>query len=352
MRIGLYGLPTAGKTYILDAVRNLEVLSGSYLLRRLAPNFSDLSESEKNSVRKQLAIDLRSKDKFIMDGHYSFGENVVFTEEDGTLYDTFVYLYVEPDILEKRMENSIRNKKYLRYDIKSWQNFEVESLREYCHKNNKDFYVVDNPKQGYFSDITLIIEFIESIVHGFSCVNCAKDAIERIGTHETISLVDGDKTLIKEDSSVLLGYKTHLFDGNYYTGFQAWRHYRELTNYLRHIDYSYQSIESINLNMNESVFEKIVGDAVILTTGHYETWKQIADKYNMMIFYGEQMCSDTKYFIAKFLMEKGIAVTAFGDSMNDYYMLKQADTAYLVLKKDGTVSSSLKGRDLEGIKYV
>ena len=51
-------------------------------------------------------------------------------------------------------------------------------------------------------------------------------------------------------------------------------------------------------------------------------------------------------------MEKGIAVTAFGDSMNDYYMLKQADTAYLVLKKDGTVSSSLKGRDLEGIKYV
>ena len=35
MRIGLYGMPTAGKTYILDKVDFLEVMSGSVLLRRL-----------------------------------------------------------------------------------------------------------------------------------------------------------------------------------------------------------------------------------------------------------------------------------------------------------------------------
>lgn len=352
MRIGLYGLPTAGKTYILNAVRNLEVLSGSSLLRELASGFSDLSENEKNSIRKQLALRLRNKDKFIMDGHYSFGENVVFTEEDGQLYDTFIYLYVEPGILVERMKDSIRNRKYLKYDIESWQNFETESLREYCHKNNKDFYIVDNPTKGFFPDINLILDFIDSIVCGFSCVNYARDVVKQIGVHKTISLVDGDKTLIKEDSSALLGYKTHLFDGNYYTGFQAWRHNRELTDYLRFIDYSYQPIECMNLNMNESVLKKIVGTGVILTTGHYGTWKQIGDKHNMPVFHGAQMCSDTKYFITKFLQEKGATVTAFGDSMNDYYMLKQADMAYLVLKKDGTVSSSLKGRDLEGITHV
>ena len=33
MRIGLYGMPTAGKTYILDKVDFLEVMSGSVLLR-------------------------------------------------------------------------------------------------------------------------------------------------------------------------------------------------------------------------------------------------------------------------------------------------------------------------------
>lgn len=352
MRIGLYGLPTAGKTYILNAVRNLEVLSGSSLLRKLAPNFSDLSENQKSGVRKQLALQLYNKEKFIMDGHYSFGDNVVFTEEDGELYDTFIYLYVDPDILIERMEASNRNRKYLKYNIENWQKFEIESLREYCHKNNKDFYVVDNPVKGFFQDISLVLEFIDSIERGFSCVNYAKNVIKRIGIHEIVSLVDGDKTLIKEDSGAILGYKTHLFDGNYYTGFQAWRHDKELTDYLKGINYSYQSIECMNFNMNENVFEKVVGTAVILTTGYYGIWKQIADRYNMMVFYGSQMCSDTKYFITKFLQEKGSTVIAFGDSMNDYYMLQQADTAYLVLKKEGIVSSSLKGRDLEGITYV
>ena len=352
MRIGLYGLPTAGKSYILSAVRNLEVLSGSSLLRTLAPDFSDMSEGEKSCIRKQLASQLRDKDKFIMDGHYSFGDNVVFTEEDGALYDTFIYLYVEPDILARRMEDSIRNRKYLKYDIVKWQKFEIESLREYCHKNNKDFYVVDNPEKGFFLDISMVLEFIDSIVCGYSCVNYARDVAERIGIREAISLVDGDKTLIKEDSSALLGYKTHLFDGNYYTGFQAWRHNQELTDFLRFIEYSGQSIEIMNLNINRSILDKISGDAVILTSGHFETWKQIAGKVGMSVFYGAQMSSDTKYFIAKFLQERGAFVTAFGDSMNDYYMLEQADTAYLVLKKDGTASSSLKGRNLEGFIHV
>ena len=43
MRIGLYGLPTAGKTFILDAVRNFEVLAGSSLLKTLAPNFHTMA---------------------------------------------------------------------------------------------------------------------------------------------------------------------------------------------------------------------------------------------------------------------------------------------------------------------
>ena len=109
MRIGLYGLPTAGKTFILDAVRNYEVLAGSFMLKELAPNFQTLTVEEKTHIRKQLAMQLRTKDDFIMDGHYSFGNEVVFTDEDGELYDAFLYLYVDPAILKKRMEDSVRN---------------------------------------------------------------------------------------------------------------------------------------------------------------------------------------------------------------------------------------------------
>ena len=160
MQIGLYGLPTAGKSFVLSAVRNLEVLSGSTLLKELEPYFHDLSETEKMKIRTKLALQLKKKDKFIMDGHYSFGDDVVFTDEDGQLYDTFLYLYVDPEIISSRMSDSIRNNKYLKYDIKEWQLFEIESLRNYCHANNKDFYVIDNPDKGFFPDISVILEFI------------------------------------------------------------------------------------------------------------------------------------------------------------------------------------------------
>ena len=139
MRVGLYGLPTAGKSYILSAVRNLEVLSGSSLLKELAPNFQDLAEKQKDAVRQELALQLKQRDKFIMDGHYSFGDNVVFTEADGKLYDTFLYLYVDPEIISARMSDSTRNNKYLQYDIEQWQRFELESLRRYFMKTIRTF---------------------------------------------------------------------------------------------------------------------------------------------------------------------------------------------------------------------
>lgn len=352
MRIGLYGLPTAGKSFVLSAVRNLDVLSGSSLLKELAPNFHKLTEDEKKAVRTELALQLRKKDRFIMDGHYSFGDKIVFTEADGQLYDTFLYLYVAPEIISARMSDSIRNNKYLQYDINRWQLFEIESLRAYCHANNKDFYVIDNPGKGFFSDISIIPEFIDCIVAGYSCVNYAKEVVYKIDKSDVITLLDGDKTFIKEDSSSVLGYKTHLFDGNFYSGFQAWRHNCELADYLRVTDYSIQPIENMDITYNNSVHNKIEGYSVILTTGHYGIWKQIADKYGISFFYGPQMCSDTKYFIAKFLQERGSKVIAFGDSMNDYFMLKQANAAFMVLKNDGSVSSSLSGRDLEGLVFV
>ena len=215
MRVGLYGLPTAGKTYILDAVRNFEVLAGSSLLKDISPDFHSLSVEDKELVRKQLASRLKEKDGFIMDGHYSFGEEVVFTEEDGQLYDVILYLYVEPSILKMRMEGSVRNSKYLKFDIEKWQLLELESLRQYCHKHNKDFYVIDNPEKGYFSNINIVVEFINSIAAGYSCVTfaqkCADSILHDIKSSE-ITLADGDKTLTIEDSSSLIGYKTHIFE--------------------------------------------------------------------------------------------------------------------------------------------
>ncbi len=355
MRIGLYGLPTAGKTFILNAVKKLDVLAGSSLLRELAPNLHSLSEEEKRYVRKQLATNLKEKDDFIMDGHYSFGEEVVFTEEDGELYDVILYLYVNPLILRSRMENSERNRKYLRFNIEKWQMFELESLRQYCHEHNKDFYVLDNPEEGYFSDISIVLEFIDSILEGYSCLTFAEKCVDDILSNikvEELCLSDGDKTLIIEDSSNVFGYKTHIFDGNFYTGFQAWRHSREITNYLYSIGWKERKYEELGVHLNDSVIEKITMPCIILTAGYYGVWKEIANVLKMTMYCGEQMSAETKYYITKFLQEKGIKIVAYGDSKNDYYMLKQADKGYLVAKSDGTLSRSLKYMNMEGISIV
>jgi len=355
MRIGLYGLPTAGKTFILDAVRNFDVLAGSSLLKTLAPDFHSLTAEEKKCVRKQLALQLGEKDNFIMDGHYSFGDEVVFTEEDGELYDAILYLYVDPTILEKRMRDSVRNKKYLVYDITKWQMFELESLRRYCHGHNKDFYVLDNPGKGYFTDISVVLEFIDSLAAGYSCVfyarKCAENILKKIEA-AIICLADGDKTLIIEDSSRVMGYKTHIFDGNFYTGFQSWKHGREMAEFLHFTDWTDRSFEELGVHFNHSVIERIEMPCVILTSGHYGIWKGIAKELNLLMYCGEQMSAETKYFITKFLQEKGIKIIAYGDSMNDYYMLKQADEGYLIAKADGTLSRSLKYMNTEGITVV
>ena len=64
------------------------------------------------------------------------------------------------------------------------------------------------------------------------------------------------------------------------------------------------------------------------------------------------MSAETKFFITKKLQEAGKTVIAYGDGMNDYFMLKQADEGYLVVKQDKTISRSLKGRDVEGLTIV
>jgi hypothetical protein len=114
-------MPTAGKTYILDKVDFLEVMSGSVLLREICPTFDSEDDHGKNMAREELAKRLLGVESFIMDGHYAFGDKVAFTDMDGQLYDVILYLYISPDVLIKRMRGSDKNKKYLSYDIEKWQ---------------------------------------------------------------------------------------------------------------------------------------------------------------------------------------------------------------------------------------
>lgn len=353
MKIGLYGMPASGKTYILDRIPFLQTMDGSRLLREWNPGFDSLDDPGKERARKALARLLREKhggDDFIMDGHYAFGEQKVFTEEDGQLYDAILYLYLSPDVLKTRMKSSEKNRRYLEFDIGAWQEREIAGLRRYCHEHEKDFYILDNPPEHAFGDIGDVTAFIREITEGYSCVSYAKKCAEEILGQcrgDTVTLLDGDRTLITEDSSkAILKYRTHVFAGDFYTGYQVWRQYREFQGYPA------PELKEMPVQPNERIIKSITGDAFLLTSGHEGIWRFLAGELRIPFYGGRQMAAETKLYVTKLLQRAGKRVIAYGDSMNDYYMLRQADCGYLVRRPDGSMSGSLRGKGLEGLHLV
>ncbi len=350
MRIGLYGMPSAGKSYLLSQIDFIEVIAGSKLLWEMAPDFNKRDKAGRKKAREAVAKRLLAKQDFIMDGHYAFGDELAFTKEDGALYDIYIYLYIAPSVLQERMKASDKNQKYLRYDIEKWQKHEIASLRAYCHTYEKDFYVVDHPPVNTFKNVTEIVTFLKEIVKGYSCISYAKKCADKIlkqSKSNSIVLFDGDKTLTKEDSSrVLLGYHTSVFDGNFYTGYQMWRQYEEFKSY-RILFSKEKSIE-----FHKEICKRITEDSYILTSGHPYIWQHLASELGIPFFGGREMSAETKYFITKFLQRAGKKIIAYGDGMVDYFMLKQAEQGYLVRKSDGFVSQSLKEQDMEGLIFV
>ncbi len=350
MRIGLYGMPGAGKTFILNQIDFLNVKCGSKLLREYDPDFDKRDLMGRKKARIEVARKLLKENFFIMDGHYSFGDEISFTSSEGEMYDIFLYLFVAPKLLKSRMASSYKNKKYLKYDLSEWQLQEIFRLREYCHKHNKDFYVIDNPPEYRFDDISLVLRFIKAIVNGYSCLAFAKKCAEDILTKchsDKVVLLDGDKTLTIEDtSSAILKYKTNLYDGNFYTGFQSWKQDIDFKNIV------VPDYEEFPVKINRFVEERLSKESYILTSGHHKIWENIANKLGIHCYTGSEMSADTKLYITKFLHRADKYIIAYGDGMNDYYMLKEADEGYLIRKEDQSVSRSLIGKDLEGIIIV
>ena len=349
MRIGLYGMPCAGKTTLMGQVSEIPCLSGGQLLHELDPDFDRRSRQEQEALRKRLVTQAaRNHGSFLMDGHYAFGEETVFTREDGQTYDCILYLYTDPEILRTRMERSEKNRRFANLDLAAWQSAEIAGLRSECHRNRTDFYVLDNPEQGAFPDLTEPLAFLRDILAGFSCVRFARTCADRIlasGPDTHLILTDGDRTLTVEDTShAAFGYTTCIYDGNFYTGYQTWRQAGDFR--------AFSCPAEIPVHWNERILARLSGTVWVLTSGFPPLWARLCRERNLPVCSGPEMCADTKYFITVFLQEAGLRVTAYGDSRMDYDMLKQAEEGYLVRFPEGRLSRSLKNLDLGGLTIV
>lgn len=350
MRIGVYGLPCSGKTTLINKFNNsfhgrdeLEKISNGVYNK----SFNLLTEAEKENVRKQWATILSNQTIAIADGHYSFGDQIVFTQQDGLCYDVFIYLYVDPDVLYQRISGSTKNNKYLKYDIKQWQLNEIGALRHYCHEHNCDFYVVDDP-----SNDQIVFDFVSLIFSNkFSSKNLAQSIVEKIehyfeNVHD-IYVLDGDKTISYHDTAnFLCNYKTSIFDNNFYTGYQTWKNISSLDKLVKDVDINIDELIFNNVILNKISTEK----SIILTSGSKIIWETIAKYLNIpLCFSGSEMSAECKYFVVKQLKEKGYKISSFGDSLIDYYMLLETKGSIVIR---GTQSRSLHNVDISSLKKI
>lgn len=353
MRIALYGLPCAGKTTLMSELTDVRVVNGSRELNRLSNNsFKNLPDDEKKTFREKYIEYLCSlnDDIVVSDGHYSFLDNVVFTESDGNAYDVFIYLYVNPETLASRISVSEKNDTYRNIgiaEIEQWQRNEIEALRYECHNRNKDFYVIKG------EEITPVkfMEFIKILQDGFSSYNLASEICDMIISAYPepcrLCIVDGDKTIIKQDSFRVCGNgHTNVFDGSFYTGYQSLVFAQETK------DYRYEYNKIADLEINSLVFDRIKEhNFVILSAGITELWDKIAERFGFRNVYANPLISaDTKFYVVKLLRSKGYYITAYGDSKNDLYMLKEADKGILFI--GDRISKSLSSSFVQGVELL
>ena len=350
MKIALYGMPCAGKSTLMDRITDAKVINGSQELRRICGgSFLELSEEEKHQVRIKYTeyINGLNDEVIVSDGHYSFMETVAFTEADGELYDIFIYLYCSPENLKERYALSEKNGKFAGESIESlrqWQEFEINNLREECHRRNKDFYVVSDNEE----EQNKFFDFLSLLREGFSSYDLATDIcnqiMEQFNKQDILYIVDGDKTIIIQDSyRFCCNGKTKIFDGDFYTGYQSFLFEKELQ--TASIDKS----KIAEITINNEVYDIVASNNyVVLSSGIKDLWSDIANAKNLgTIFASPYISADVKYYVVKQLREHGYTIFAYGDSKIDLYMLREADKGFLYIGK--RISRSLKNESLSGL---
>lgn len=343
MKIALYGLPCAGKTTLLEKLKKIiPVINGGEELKKLEGTITE--------KRQKLLELLKKKEDFIIDGHYQFIQNgkieIAYTTEHD-VFDCFMYLYQNPKVILERLKTSDKNQKFLpitEKPVEDWQCSEITSLRKICHTHEKDFYIIDDCATNY----EYFNGFVMEVIDGYSNVNYAKQIVSEINFDDKeITLLDGDKTITKVDTSKhLLNFKTNIFDNNFYTGYQFWIQDKLIDKTFNRTELK-QKIKK--LEYNQSIID-MAKNPIIISSGIKEIWVDIIGKMlNIKTYAGKNVSAETKYFVTKFLKDR-YKVTAFGDSKNDLYMLQEADKGYLVINNH--LSRSLKKDEVQELNII
>lgn len=110
----------------------------------------------------------------------------------------------------------------------------------------------------------------------------------------------------------------------------------------------------MKLKIEELEFNRFIINSAknpfIISSGLSEVWNDVIGKsLGLKTYAGKNISAETKLFVTKFLKQR-YKITAYGDSKNDLFMLKEADKGILVI--NNYLSRSLKKDEIRGLEIM
>lgn len=395
--IGLYGLPGSGKSYLLKQLQGIfkreqfTFYEGSDLIAEQLTDgldgFHGLSGPDKEQARRN-AISKVKKDcvdsgkAAVVAGHFMFWEegkedrSVVWTDDDRTTYTHIIYLKVPAEEIVKRRDGDQRKRPGASMDhLTQWQLAEETELRRICYANRILFSLVSSGQMTLNQVLKLLLHFKyhnEETNLSRAQIQLDKAISPDSAQLETMLVIDGDKTLVAEDTGKLLMEKLGLSQQNggcplsdvfrspmkysHAAFHQAALLYEEAANDLDfrktcHEVATEVKVQAAFFSLLQTVKEQSHIGVIILTCGLQPIFEQVVDKANLSgkvkvigggrIGNGLVVTAAVKAALVTRLKDNGIHVVAYGDSPVDLGMLSRADRAIVVVGGEQTRSKSM-----------
>lgn len=406
MVIGLYGLPGSGKSFLLNELKHrlehehFAFYEGSEVIASLVPGglqaFKSPDLQRKTHWREQaikkIGEECADSGRIgIVTGHFMFwAENgiagqPVHTESDWTTFTHILYLKVPAEaIAQRRRDDKVRDRgSASSAHLDKWQREEKSQMRQICWQNN-----------FLFSDVSADINTLSTLIRNLqdrnenSNLSAVKrrldDTLSTAGDQlETVLVIDGDKTLIAEDTGTIFWqiarrndtaafFESSLVDifssalGYSYAAFlQVSLLYEETFDDQEFQTISTRVASTVTIRPDFKTLLQLIREqehvaVIVVTCGQHLIWEKILEKEdlsdNVKVIGGGRIADDfvitpaVKGALVAYLQSVyHLHVWAFGDSPLDLDMLKQANQAIVVVGHEYNRSKTMEAQLLEAI---
>lgn len=399
MVIGLYGLPGSGKSFLLKQLKNILVqeyftfYEGSDLIaQQFADGLNDfhgLSGPDQEMARRDAISKVKkncvdSGKAAVVAGHFMFWEegkedrSIVWTDDDRTAFTHIIYLKVPAKEIVKRRDGDPKTRAKASVEhLGEWQLAEQTELRSICYANRILFSLITSGQNTLEQLLKLLLHF-KRYNEESNLADARKQLDQAISANaaqlETMLVIDGDKTLVAEDTGKLFMAKmtssrqspgqecslTIIFKSSMkysHTAFhQAALLYEEAAN---EVDFDVTCQEVARTSKVQSAFLPLLQTVkdndhigvIVLTCGLQPIFEKIVEDIGLCgkvkvigggrIGDGLVVTAAVKAALVTRLKKDGIHVVALGDSPLDLEMLSKADRAIVVVGKEESRSKSM-----------